>query len=287
MTEQKHLANLFEQNRSHLRAVAFRMLGSVTEAEDAVQETWLKLSRSDISSVENLPGWLTKVVARACLDMLRKRKSRPEDPAGTHIAGELEPSGDPATQAELADSIGLAMLVVLETLAPSERIAFVLHDMFAVPFDEIASLVGKSPEATRQLASRARRRVQGAPEPLSPDVERRRNVIEAFLAAARMGDFDALVTLLDPNVVLRADEAASARGFVEGRGSLEIASRAAKAGARAAQAAWIDGDVGLIIAPRGRLMVVLRLTIEEDRIVEMEAIGDTQRLATFELSILP
>ena len=286
VTEQKTLADLFEQNRSHLQAVAFRMLGSLPEAEDAVQETWLKLSRSDTSGVENLRAWLTTVVARACLDMLRSRRSRREDPAGTQLAAPAA-GGDPASEAQLADSVGLAMLVVLETLEPAERLAFVLHDMFAVPFDEIATMGGRTPEATRQLASRARRRVQRAPEPLSPDVERQRKVIDAFLAAARAGDFDALLALLHPDVVMRADTAARQGGLEEIRGRHDIAARALKGRARAARAALIDGTVGIVIAPLGRLTMVLRYTIEDDRVVAVEAIGEPERLARLELSLLP
>src|SRR5207302_7999099 len=201
--EDEWLAEQFEANRSHLRAVAYRMLGSLSEADDAVQEAWLRLSRSDTSGVENLGGWLTTVVARVCLDMLRSRKSRREEPMGPHVP---EPAADDGHErdAEMADSVGAALLVVLETLAPAERLAFVLHDMLAVPFEEIAPIVGRTPASARQLASRARRRVQGAAAP-DPDLGRQREVIEAFLAAARGGDLEALVAVLDPDVVLRAD----------------------------------------------------------------------------------
>lgn len=291
MTEKETLAELFEQNRSHLRGVAFRMLGSLTEAEDAVQETWIKLSRTDTSAVENMRGWLTTVVARACLDMLRARKSRREEPIGTQLAAErvatADAASDPASEAMLADSVGLALLVVLEMLDPAERLAFVLHDMFAVPFDEIASLVGRSPDATRQLASRARRRVQGAPEPLDPDVARQKMVVDAFLAAARAGDLDALVAVLHPDAVLRYDQTASRGGPAEIRGTRAIADRAAKGGARAARAVLVGGAPAVLVAPLGRLLMVLRFTIENDKVVAIDAVGDRDRLAELELSLLP
>src|SRR5881392_101755 len=207
MDEKKFLAENFEASRGHLRAVAYRMLGSTAEVDDAVQETWLRLSRSDTSAVENLGGWLTTVIARVCLDMLRARKSRREEPMGPHVP---EPAADDThgREAEMADSVGAALLVVLETLAPAERLAFVLHDMFAVPFEEIAPIVGRTPTAARQLASRARRRVRGAAPSPDADLARQREVVDAFLAAARGGDFGALLAVLDPAVVLRADAAA-------------------------------------------------------------------------------
>src|SRR6266436_3710909 len=211
MHEHDWLAERFEENRPHLRAVAYRMLGSSAEADDAVQEAWLRLSRSGTSGVENLGGWLTTVVARVCLNMLRSRTSRREEPLGVHVPEPIlsrEDGIDPEHEALLADSVGLALLVVLETLAPAERLAFVLHDMFAVPFDEIAPIVGRSPAAARQLASRARRRVQGASTVPGADLTRQREVVDAFLAASRAGDFDAPLALLDPDVVLRADHAA-------------------------------------------------------------------------------
>ncbi len=220
MDEREWLAERFEANRTHLRAVAYRMLGSLSEADDAVQEAWLRLGRSDTSGVENLGGWLTTVVARVCLDMLRSRKSRREEPLGAHVPEPIvsrEDGVDPEHEALLADSVGLALLVVLETLAPAERLAFVLHDMFAVPFDEIAPIVGRSPAAARQLASRARRRVQGATPgarpPISPASD---EVVDAFLAAARGGDFDALLAVLDPDVVLRIDRGAVPSRRLEG-----------------------------------------------------------------------
>src|SRR2546426_6088726 len=255
MSEPEWLAERFEANRTHLRAVAHRMLGSLSEADDAVQEAWLRLSRSDASDVANLGGWLTTVVGRVCLDMLRSRKSRREesldaqapDPIESHEVGV-----DPEHQAVLADSVGLALLVVLETLAPAERVAFVLHDMFDLPFDEIAPIVGRSPTAARQLASRARRRVQGAALVSEPDLPRQRKVVDAFLAASRGGDFEALLAVLDPEVVLRADRAAVQIGASgEVRGAAAVA-RTFAGRAKEAQPALIDGAAGLVGAPGGR-----------------------------------
>ena len=258
MDEHDWLAERFEANRTHLRAVAYRMLGSLSEADDAVQEAWLRLSRSDTSGVENLGGWLTTVVARVCLDMLRSRKSRREEPLDAHVPEPIVSRADgidPEHEALLADSVGLALLVVLETLAPAERLAFVLHDMFAVPFDEIAPIVGRSPTAARQLASRARRRVQGAATVPDADLTRQREVVDAFLAAARGGDFDALLAVLDPDVVLRADRAAVPPGASrEVRGAAAVAKQGGHVGgARAAQPALVNGAVGVVVAPRGRL----------------------------------
>src|SRR5262245_52524515 len=224
MDEKKFLAEKFEANRARLRAVAYRMLGSTAEVDDAVQETWLRLSRSDTSAVENLGGWLTTVVARVCLDMLRARKSRREEPMGPHVP---EPVADDThgRDAEMADSVGAALLVVLETLAPAERLAFVLHDMFAVPFEDIAPIVGRTPAAARQLASRARRRVQGAPPPPDADLGRQRKIVDAFIAASRNGDFEGLLAVLDPDVRFRADEAAQRLGsLAEMRGAPAVAA---------------------------------------------------------------
>jgi RNA polymerase sigma-70 factor (ECF subfamily) len=292
MDEHEWLAERFEANRSHLRAVAYRMLGSLSEADDAVQESWLRLSRSDTSGVENLGGWLTTVVARVCLDMLRSRKSRRETPLDTPMVSERRAGGiDPEHEAVLADSVGLALLVVLETLAPAERLAFVLHDMFAVPFDEIAPIVERSPTAARQLASRARRRVQGSAPgsrgSLDADLTRQREVVNAFLAAARGGDFDALLTLLDPDVVQRADHAAVPAGAArEIRGATAVARRAAKGGARAAQAALVNGAVGVVVAPRGQLQMVLDFTITRGKIAAIDVIADPARLRQLNLAIL-
>src|SRR5437899_3194046 len=255
MDEKKFLVEQFESNRARLRAVAYRMLGSTSEVDDAVQETWLRLSRSDTSAVEHLGGGRTTVVARVCLDMLRSRKSRREEPMGPHVP---EPVADDAhgRDAEMADSVGAALLVVLETLAPAERLAFVLHDMFAVPFDEIATIVGRSPAAARQLASRARRRVQGTDVADAPaDRARQRAVVDAFLAASRSGDFDALLALLDPDVVLRADEAAGrpgGRGPRRGGGGRDV-RRAGPGGATGPHRRRGGADVGAGRAAEGRL----------------------------------
>jgi RNA polymerase sigma factor (sigma-70 family) len=285
MDEKNFLAEKFEANRTHLRAVAYRMLGSSSEVDDAVQEAWLRLSRSDAGDIENLSGWLTTVVARVCLDMLRSRKSRREEPLGPHVP---EPVANPENEqeAELADSVGTALLVVLETLAPAERLAFVLHDMFAVPFEEIAPIVGRTPAAARQLASRARRRVQGAPSAPDADVARQRKIVDAFLAASRGGDFEALLALLDPDVVFRADAVAVRMG-----GSPEIRGAAAvaetfKGRAQAAKPALIDGAAGIAVIMGGRLRIALNLTITGDRIVGIEAVADPERLRGFDVAVL-
>jgi RNA polymerase sigma-70 factor (ECF subfamily) len=283
MKEHEALAERFEANRAHLRAVAYRMLGSVSEADDAVQEAWLRLSRSDSSGVENLSAWLTTVVARVCLDMLRSRKSRREERLGVHLT---DPIANPEDEAMLADSVGLALLVVLETLAPAERLAFVLHDMFAMPFDEIAPIVKRSPAAARQLASRARRRVQGATLEDDGDLTGKREIVDAFLAASRGGNFDALLALLDPDVVLRADEATVRTGAEkEVRGAAAVAATFAGR-ARTAQLALINGTVGLVWAPGGRPRVVFAFAISHGKIVGIELIADPARLSELDLSIL-
>ncbi|MDT4983825.1 MAG: hypothetical protein QOF95_1315 [Pseudonocardiales bacterium] len=288
MDERDWLAARFEENRTHLRAVAFRMLGSMSEAEDAVQESWLRLSRSDTSDVENLGGWLTTVVARVSLDMLRSRKSRREDPLDPNLPEPIVSPADgtdPEHEALLADSVGPALLVVLDTLPPAERLAFVLHDLFAVPFDEIADIVGRSPAAARQLASRARRRVQGVTPP-DGDRTRQREVVDAFLAASRGGDFDALLALLDPDVVLRADSAAVIAGAA---GELVGAAAVAETffgRARTAQSAVIDGAAGLVWAPGGQPRVVFGFTIENGKIVEIELLADPTRLGELDLVVL-
>jgi RNA polymerase sigma-70 factor (ECF subfamily) len=290
MDEHDFLAEQFEENRAHLKAVAYRMLGSISEAEDAVRETWLRLSRSDTSSVENLGGWLTTVVGRVCLDMLRSRRSRRDGPLGVQVPDRIVSHGDgidPEREALLADSVGLALLVVLDTLNPAERLAFVLHDMFGVPFEEIAPIVGRSPSAARQLASRARRRVQGATNVPDTDLTRQREVVDAFLAAARGGDFDALVAVLDPDVVLRADlSAAHAVGSKEVRGGPAVARTAAKGRTRAARPALVNGTVGVVVAPRGRLLMVLAFTIRGQNIVEIDAIADPARLSRLDVVLL-
>jgi RNA polymerase sigma factor (sigma-70 family) len=296
MNEHDWLAERFEEQRGHLRAVAYRMLGSLSEADDAVQEAWLRLSRADTSNVENLGGWLTTVVGRISLDMLRSRSSRREEPLDAQVperTASRADGGDPEQEALLADSVGLALLVVLETLAPAERLAFVLHDMFAVPFDEIAPIVGRSPDAARQLASRARRRVHGVSgrerTDLVPDVElsRQRDVVDAFLAAARGGDFEALLAVLDPDVVLRTDRAARRPGMpAEIRGAATVAEQAVRGRARAAQPVLVNGAVGVIVAPRGRLLMVLDFTIADGKIVAIDAIADPERLRPLDLAML-
>ena len=289
MDEQKFLAERFEANRPHLRRVAYRMLGSSAEAEDAVQEAWLRLSRSDTGGVDNLGGWLTTVTARICLDMLRSRKSRGEEAIDEHsLAPASEESGgfEPEQEALLADSVGLAMLVVLQALTPAERVAFVLHDMFDLSFDEIASVVGRTPEATRQLASRARRRVQGAPAIPEAELAGQRRVVDAFLAASRGGDFEGLLALLDPDVVVRADNAAVALGDPAGmRGATQVA-QFFKGRAQLARTVLVDGRVGVVVAPNGRLLLVLLPVVVDGRIAEIEVVADPARLATFELGIL-
>ena len=289
MDEHEWLAEQFEAERPHLRAVAYRMLGSLSEADDAVQESWLHLSRSDTSGVKNLGGWLTTIVARVCLDMLRSRESRREEPLGVHVADPIvsrEDGIDPEHEALLADSVGLALLVVLDTLNPAERLAFVLHDLFAVPFDEIAPIVGRSPTAARQLASRARRRVQGAARVQDADLTLQREVVDAFLAASRGGDFDALLTLLDPDVVLRDDRAAVDAGASrEVRGASAVA-RQFSGRARAAQLALVNGAVGLVWAPRGQPQVVFGFTITRGKIVEIDLVADPVRLRQIALAVL-
>ena len=293
MDERDRLAEPFEENRTHLRAVAYRMLGSLSEAEDAVQEAWLRLSRADTSEVENLKGWLTTVVARVCLDTLRSRKSRREEPLGAHLPEPIakrEDRADPEHEALLADSVGLALLVVLDTLTPAERLAFVLHDMFAVPFDEIAPIVRRSPAAARQLASRARRRVQGAPTAPHADLARQREVVDAFLAALRGGDFNGLLAVLDPDVVVRSDAAAVAPdGSREVRGARTWAEGALafSRGARFARPALVNGAVGVVRAPRGRLFRVVTFTITRGKIVQIDVIADPERLRQLDLAVAP
>jgi RNA polymerase sigma-70 factor (ECF subfamily) len=289
LQDDEWLADRFEANRTHLRAVAFRMLGSTSEAEDAVQEAWIRLSRFGTTGVENLGGWMTTIVARICLDMLRSRKSRREESLDSPLADSAagaEDGTDPEREALLADSIGLALLVVLKTLAPAERVAFVLHDMFDLPFDEIAPIVGRSPAAARQLASRARRRVQGVDAAPDADRTHQRQVVEAFLAAARGGDFDALLVLLDPGVVLRADEAAVLVGASkEVRGAAAVAETFSGR-ARVAKLALVDGSVGAVWAPGGQPRVVFAFTIVSGKIVEIDLLADPERLSRLALTIL-
>ena len=293
MDENAWLAKCFEEHRPHLRAVAYRMLGSLTEAEDAVQDAWLRLSRSGAGEVENLGGWLTTIVARVCLNMLRARKVRREHSLGLHLPdpiinrdGELQPE----EEAVLADAVGLALLVVLDTLSPAERLAFVLHDLFALPFEEIAPMVGRTPAAARQLASRARRRVKGArvPEP-DPDLARQREVVDAFFVAARGGDFDALVALLDPDVVLRADFGAK-RPAVSGviHGAAAVAQQALKGALPAAhlRPALVNGAAGVVITVRGRPFAVMGFTVAAGKIVAIDAIADPERVRRIAAAVL-
>jgi RNA polymerase sigma-70 factor (ECF subfamily) len=290
MQEQDWLAERFQEQRPHLRAVAYRMLGSLSEADDAVQEAWLRLSRSDAAAIENFGGWLTTVVARVSLNMLRSRHAKREESLEARIPDPIvsvQEGADPEHEALIADSVGLAMLAVLQTLAPAERLAFVLHDMFAVPFDEIASITGRSPAAARQLASRARRRVRGqAPVP-DADLARQREVVDAFFAAAREGDFDALVAVLDPDVVLRTDGGRSGPdAAILVRGALEVAGRALGFAHLAASVrpALVNGAAGAVVAPGGRPFAVIGFTVAEGRIVEMYALADPVRLRELEVS---
>ncbi len=325
MSENNDLVAQFEAHRGHLRGVAYRMLGSLSEAEDAVQEAWLRLSRSDMSEVENIRGWLTTVVARVSLDMLRARKARREESldspttggvrdaasaragvasvAGAGVRGDTSirdgaadsairsgtlshVAADAAQEAELADSIGLALLVVLQTLAPAERIAFVLHDMFDFSFDEIGPIVGRSSTATRQLASRARRRVQGKANVPDADLAGQRKVVDAFLTASRNGDLNALLAVLDPAVVLRADRIpAQVDVGKEVRGAADVAKFFAGR-AQAARPALVDGALGIVVAPNGRLLLVMNVTIAGGRIVALDAIADPDRLRSLDLAVL-
>lgn len=298
MQEQEWLVEQFEQSRGRLRGVAYRMLGSAAEAEDAVQESWLRLSRSDSSEIENLGGWLTTVVSRVCLDMLRSRKSRREDsmeeqvqePVAQHSAGI-----DPEQEVVLADSVGIALLVVLDRLSPAERLAFVLHDLFAVSFEEIGAIVGRSVMATRQLASRARRRVQGtSPESSASSVAERdlagqRRLVDSFLAALRAGDVQALVNVLDPEFVLHVDEASMQPGGQREVHGAEVWAREAVVfakGARWSRAALVDGEIGVIVAPQGKLFRVLCFTVKAGKIAEINVLGDAQTLEELEIGVL-
>lgn len=290
MDEHEWLAEQFEAKRTHLQAVAYRMLGSLSEADDAVQETWIHLIRSNTRGIENMAGWLTTILSRVCLDMLRARASRREEPLEARVSEQMmsrKDGSDPEHEVLLADSVGLALLVVLETLAPAERLAFVLHDIFAISFNEIAPIVERSPTAARQLASRARRRVQGTSTVPDADRARQREVIDAFLAAARGGDFDALLALLDPDVLLRTDRAAVQAGASRAiRGAALVAKSAINGGARAAQPALVNGAVGVVVAPRGRLLMVLNFIITHGKIVEIDAIADPTRLHQLDLAVL-
>jgi RNA polymerase sigma factor (sigma-70 family) len=283
MSGSEPLAEAFEENRARLRSVAFRMLGSATEADDAVQEAWLRLSRSDASEVENLAGWLTTVVGRVCLDMLRSRRSRREHPleSGAPAADDRE-GADPEREALLGDSVGMALLVVLDRLSPAERVAFVLHDMFGVSFEEIAPIVGRTPAAARQLASRARRRVHGASAEGS-DLGRQRELVDAFLAASRRGDFSAPLAVLDPEVVLRADAAAVRMGAeAEVRGASQVA-QTFSGRARAARPALVEGTAGAVWMVEGRPRIAFAFTFQDGKIAAIDLLADPERLGELDL----
>jgi len=289
--ETDHLAEQFEQHRPHLRAVAYRMLGSASEADDAVQESWIRLGRTDVSAIENLRAWLTTVVGRVCLDMLRTRRSRREDPLDTYVPDPViaRIGPDQESDAVLADSVGLALLVVLEALDPAERLAFVLHDVFGMTFDEIAPVVDRSPAAARQLASRARRRVQDRTAQPDHDIRRQRRVVDAFLTAVRDGDYEALVAVLDPDIVLRADGGAAKGMSRLVRGAREVTSQAesfSKLGL-SSEVVLVNGNVGVVSRlPDGRLFSVIAFTIARDKVIEMDILADQERLSRLDLSEL-
>ena len=280
------LAASFEQSRRHLRAVAYRMLGSLSEADDAVQETWLKLSRAEVGGVDNLRGWLTTVLARVCLDMLRSRKARPEDPVGTTPDTKPAPEANAEQEAVLADTVGLALLVVLEALEPAERLAFVLHDLFGVSFEEIAPVVGRTPVAARQLASRARRRVRGAPERADAELGARRDVVDALLRALRAGDVEAVVAALDPNVVVHVTSPDGRPREIHGARTWATSAVNFSRSAQGVQVALVDGAIGAILAPRGRLRSALRFTFDDGRIVGVDIITEPTRVQALEIALL-
>ncbi len=292
MDEHDWLAERFEENRGHLRAVAYRMLGSLTEADDAVQEAWLRLSRSDTRDIHNLGGWLTTVVARVSLNMLRSRASRREEPLDSHVPDPVisrEEAIDPEDQALLAEGVGLALLVVLETLAPAERLAFVLHDMFAVPFEEIAAILGRSPTAARQLASRARRRVQDTAPVPNHNLSRQREVVDAFFAAARGGDFDALVAVLDPDVVLRSDGGVrrpAASVVVHGAATVAGQALTFAQPSRLTRPALVNGAPGVVVVQHGRPFAIMGFTVMRGKIVEIDVLTDPERLRQLDLTVL-
>jgi RNA polymerase sigma-70 factor (ECF subfamily) len=281
--ESDSLVEQFEAQRGQLRAVAYRTLGSIADADDAVQETWLRLARSDVSTVENLGGWLTTVLSRVCLDMLRARATRRHEPLEVHVPDPVVVIGaaDPEEEALLGDSVGLALLVVLDTLRPAERLAFVLHDVFALPFEQIGPILGRSSAAAKQLASRARRRLQGAPVP-DVDLPRQRKIVDAFLAAARAGDFEGLLDLLDPDVVLRADAGAGPLGpsrLLHGANAVVNQAMRYSGLARFARPALVNGAAGLVAMPDGRVVAVVGLTVRNGRIAEIDILADPARLA--------
>ena len=288
MDEDDKLARRFEASRPRLRAMAYRMLGSLSDADDAVQEGWLRASAAGSDDVANLEGWLTTIVARECLDMLRSRKSRREEPLSPDDAAMAGLEQGPEQETMLADSVGLAMLVVLDTLPPAERVAFVLHDTFGLPFGEIAAITGRTPASARQLASRARRRIQGSERP-RPRLARQREVAQAFMAAARGGDLATLIEVLDPDVVLRADAAASPSGrpvTIRGAAAVAGGARASAARGRFTRVALVNGTPGLVMAPRGRLVLALAFTYAGDRISQIDVIADPDRLEALDLAVL-
>ena len=279
--------DVFEEHRSHLQAVAYRMLGSLTEADDVVQEAWLRMDRADVGDVRNPRGWLTTVVARICLDMLRARSARPEEPLDEAKAIAASDAVDPEQEAVLADSIGVALLVILQTLSPAERLAFVLHDMFDLPFAEIAPIVGRSENTAAQLASRARRRVRGKTPDPATDLVRQRRLVDAFYAAARNGDFDALLTVLDGDVVVHAvATAAGTPTTIRGAQAVAANARAFAANSRFAEPALVDGAVGIVVAPKGKLARVLRFSVAADKITEIDIDADPARLSRLSLAVL-
>jgi RNA polymerase sigma factor (sigma-70 family) len=290
--ERDWLTERFEEHRTRLRSVAYRMLGSLSEADDAVQDAWLRLNRADTTGVENLSAWLTTVVARVCLNVLRSREQRREEPLEVRVPDPIisrQDGGHPEHEAVLADSVGLALLVVLETLTPAERLAFVLHDMFAVPFDDIAPMIDRSPAATRQLASRARRRIQGqAPAP-DPDLARQREVVDAFFAASRDGDFDALVAVLDPDVVLRSDGGAGRPRYTFVLHGAQAVAKQAFTSRRLSpfvHPALINGAAGVVVAAHGRAMFVMAFTVREGKVVAIDVLSDPDRLQQLDLTAL-
>lgn len=288
MSERALLAERFEENRGHLRAVAYRMLGSLSEADDAVQEAWLRLSRTEAADIQNLPAWLTTVVGRVCLDLLRSRKARHEEPMEVHLPEPIVrpvEGVDPEHQALLADSVGLALFVVLETLSPAERVAFVLHDTFGIPFDDIAPIVGRTPTAARKLASRARRRVQEAPVP-DPDLGAQREVVDAFLAASRDGDFEALVAVLDPEVVLRVDSAEAVSRVVRGASEVARQALAFSQFAPFLRPVLVNGAMGVLTVPDGKVFSLTGFTVKGGKIVAMDILADRERLGRIDLTAL-
>ncbi|MFB8275780.1 sigma-70 family RNA polymerase sigma factor [Nocardia colli] len=291
MPAQDLLAQRFETHRSHLRAVAYRMLGSVSEADDAVQEAWFRLARQDTDELDNLVGWLTTVVSRICLDMLRSRTARREDPLDLLAdLGDAAYDSDPEDEAVLIDAVGRALLVVLDTLGPDERVAFVLHDLFALPFDQIAPIVGRTTPTTKKLASRARQRVRGETTSTATELAEQRQVVEAFLAAARGGDLTALLAVLAPDVIRVADLAALPAGLsTVVRGAAEVAKETVllQRRSRVAALALVDGAVGIVVAPRGKLLLALAVTVRDDRVAGYEVIADPARLRDLDLAVLP